>query len=428
MPPKRKTPTSEADSSTHLVCTEGGSSKFWNISIAGSSTTVNFGKIGTNGTTQVKAHASDEAAAKFASKEIASKIKKGYTPADSATANSPDSSIKKVSKKSKTATIPSAAVGKKTSTKKSDVAIQLWDALEKRNLEAAKVCLEAGANPDIIQVPRDLKGKLYNVFDVVCISSMTDEEFSGHHYGQGNDDGKMPEEQDAWVTALMKAAGRADLDAIRLLCSFNASLNFAQPSLTYADGYNYGGITALMCARKSVEATRLLCELGANVNAMMHGTPGYEQGSHPTHLNFSPLLLADSEEICRILVQYSADVNHASILNEGDNFDGDVFCYWLNVSDVDWATTLLEKHGADPNWPQGRKFHRWRNEPIFTKLMKECAAGNLDMVKLLLKHGADPNMPALTSEGDDDCLTPLKVAANPEITNLLLEKGAKKVN
>jgi predicted DNA-binding WGR domain protein len=55
------------------------SNKFWAIELDGSSFTVNYGRIGTNGQTQTKDFASPEAAKKEYDKLVAEKVKKGYT-------------------------------------------------------------------------------------------------------------------------------------------------------------------------------------------------------------------------------------------------------------------------------------------------------------------------------------------------------------
>lgn len=56
----------------------GGSNKFWEITIQGSKVTVRFGRIGTQGQTNVKPFADDAAAAKHAAKLIEEKTGKGY--------------------------------------------------------------------------------------------------------------------------------------------------------------------------------------------------------------------------------------------------------------------------------------------------------------------------------------------------------------
>jgi uncharacterized protein (TIGR02996 family) len=66
--------------------TEGTSNKFWNIDLQGKQFTVTFGKVGTNGQTQVKAFADDAAAKKEHDKLVAEKVKKGYVEATVASA------------------------------------------------------------------------------------------------------------------------------------------------------------------------------------------------------------------------------------------------------------------------------------------------------------------------------------------------------
>lgn len=58
--------------------TEGGSSKFWEITVDGKSHSVRYGKIGTPGQEKSKSFGSDAAAASDAEKLVAEKTKKGY--------------------------------------------------------------------------------------------------------------------------------------------------------------------------------------------------------------------------------------------------------------------------------------------------------------------------------------------------------------
>ena len=57
---------------------DGGSSKFWEISLEGSAFTVRFGRIGTNGQTQEKSFPTAEKARAEHDKLVAEKVKKGY--------------------------------------------------------------------------------------------------------------------------------------------------------------------------------------------------------------------------------------------------------------------------------------------------------------------------------------------------------------
>ena len=58
------------------------SSKFWEVSVAASTVTVRYGKIGTNGQTSVKELDSPEEAQEHARKQAAGKLKKGYSEDD----------------------------------------------------------------------------------------------------------------------------------------------------------------------------------------------------------------------------------------------------------------------------------------------------------------------------------------------------------
>lgn len=59
-------------------CVEDGASKFWEITLEGSSFTVRYGKIGSDGQTNTKSFASPAQAQKEYDKLVASKVKKGY--------------------------------------------------------------------------------------------------------------------------------------------------------------------------------------------------------------------------------------------------------------------------------------------------------------------------------------------------------------
>jgi len=56
----------------------GSSRKFWEVSVAGNSFTVRFGRIGTAGQSQTKSFADEDKATREAEKLIAEKVKKGY--------------------------------------------------------------------------------------------------------------------------------------------------------------------------------------------------------------------------------------------------------------------------------------------------------------------------------------------------------------
>lgn len=70
-----------SDWQVHLEFEEGTSSKFWRARIEGGTLYVNYGKIGTNGQTQVKDLGSPETAKKELDKLEREKRKKGYQDA-----------------------------------------------------------------------------------------------------------------------------------------------------------------------------------------------------------------------------------------------------------------------------------------------------------------------------------------------------------
>jgi predicted DNA-binding WGR domain protein len=70
-----------SDWTVHLEFEEGTSSKFWRARVEGKTLYVNYGKIGTNGQTQVKDFADHAGAVKEYEKLIRDKRKKGYVDA-----------------------------------------------------------------------------------------------------------------------------------------------------------------------------------------------------------------------------------------------------------------------------------------------------------------------------------------------------------
>jgi predicted DNA-binding WGR domain protein len=78
--PSPATPRPVATSSwhRHLEYTEGGSQKFWSITVNGPAFTVTFGRLGTAGQTQQKQFATEAEAIAAAAQLAHSKIKKGY--------------------------------------------------------------------------------------------------------------------------------------------------------------------------------------------------------------------------------------------------------------------------------------------------------------------------------------------------------------
>lgn len=77
-----------------LVFQEGSSNKFWKIELSGSSHTVHFGKVGTNGQSQTKDFDSEDEALKSYNKLVAEKLKKGYADDGVSPASAPTAAVK----------------------------------------------------------------------------------------------------------------------------------------------------------------------------------------------------------------------------------------------------------------------------------------------------------------------------------------------
>jgi predicted DNA-binding WGR domain protein len=87
---------------------EGGSSKFWEVSVDGSDMTVTYGRIGTSGQTKTKSFATNEAAQKEADKLVAEKTKKGYAEVGGDAASKASAPAAKASAPAAKASAPAA--------------------------------------------------------------------------------------------------------------------------------------------------------------------------------------------------------------------------------------------------------------------------------------------------------------------------------
>jgi predicted DNA-binding WGR domain protein len=92
---------------------EGTSSKFWEITLEGSSFKTKYGRIGTDGTVTQKDYDSPDKAKKEYDKLIAEKVKKGYQPVGGAAPAAKAASKPKAEKKpaAKPAAAPAASGG-----------------------------------------------------------------------------------------------------------------------------------------------------------------------------------------------------------------------------------------------------------------------------------------------------------------------------
>ena len=77
------------DATRHFELQDGTSSKFWEVTVAGSEVATRWGRIGSNGQTKTKSYESATAAAAAANKAAALKIRKGYLERPPAAAAQP---------------------------------------------------------------------------------------------------------------------------------------------------------------------------------------------------------------------------------------------------------------------------------------------------------------------------------------------------
>ncbi|MEO6771779.1 MAG: WGR domain-containing protein [Kofleriaceae bacterium] len=97
---------------------EGGSNKFWEITLSGKSFTTTYGKIGTTGQTTIKSFSSDADAKKEHDKIVAEKVKKGYALAGGkAATGTPATGVTVAPKPAPAAAKPAAAKPAATAAK-----------------------------------------------------------------------------------------------------------------------------------------------------------------------------------------------------------------------------------------------------------------------------------------------------------------------
>ncbi|MEZ4376562.1 MAG: DUF4132 domain-containing protein [Polyangiaceae bacterium] len=138
-----------ADStSRQLVFEDGSSHKFWDIVLDGSSHTVRFGRVGTDGQTQTKDFGSKDEARKAFDKLVAQKLKKGYEDAAGSTAQPAKASAKPATASAKSA----KAASSQTKTKQTAKAKEKPAASEVQSSqpEAAAVDLQVTRSFDLL--------------------------------------------------------------------------------------------------------------------------------------------------------------------------------------------------------------------------------------------------------------------------------------
>lgn len=66
----------------YFRCTAGKSNKFWDVCLHGNSVTVDYGRIGTKGTTHVKTFGQYDEAFAYFNRKTVEKLNKGYVEVD----------------------------------------------------------------------------------------------------------------------------------------------------------------------------------------------------------------------------------------------------------------------------------------------------------------------------------------------------------
>lgn len=199
----------------------------------------------------------------------------------------------------------------------------------------------------------------------------------------------------------MLAAQGTSLAVVAWLLSVGCDPRFVGPNTTYADGYGGGYCTAFHTSADAAIADCLL-KHGADPN-VIYCIDSYETYSKQ-EMSWSSGCGGTGSDYERTCVRHGGDVNrvlHWCGANEASKL---IEAYWpkaVRSGNVDWARELLDKFGADPNWPQGcdrDMRYAWNGgygELMYggTVLMTAIRTGSIAMVKLLVDRGADVQLP-----------------------------------
>ena len=256
----------------------------------------------------------------------------------------------------------------------------LMIAFRTRNVDAVKVLLDAGANPNIA----DANGNtcLLNAVSLGCSKEVLQETFD-----HGSDLKAMNKDKE---TPLLIANRGGSLDFINIL--LNAG---ADPNIVSTEGNAFLHIAVL--DGFSSEILQAAIDHGADVNA--------------TNRNSETALMVASEKVhieaFKILLNAGADPNIKDASGAA--------CIHKAVDMCCFSEVLREMidHGADVNAI---------NTEYQTALMLACQKANESAVHALLKSGGDPNIPDANGE------TCLRIAiqnqSSGELVQALIEYGA----
>ncbi len=317
-----------------------------------------------------------------------------------------------------------------------DGATALHWAVHRDDLEVTQLLLEAGANANAINdfgvMPMSLAATNRNASIVRTLLDA----------GANADAALLTGE-----TVLMRAAHSGDLEVVESLLEHGADINASEPvrlqtALMWALGEGHTNVarkliehgadiqaktslnfTPLMFAARAgnVEATQLLLDAGAEVNAIaikmrdqtyLRGKPGEHVNDKNGMGALHVATVRGHADVVRLLLENGADPNY-----EGPGYTP---LHWACGT---WETELNGKNGMTA--PRG---HEW-------DMLRGVQEGKVEMVRALLEHGADPNtrmkdtpsrfgFTVTRSPGKSTPLTLAAFAGAPEVMKALVEHGA----
>jgi hypothetical protein len=289
----------------------------------------------------------------------------------------------------------------------------LWNAVKSSDVAAAKQAFSMGACADLFlesddkddpQSDDDNGGFRRNSKAPLMMFSeyLSRRQFCGDFM---NSYGSLPHQIRDGMSTLMLATQKNDLCMMNWLLDVGCNVNGAQPkSYVQADGYEFGGMTALAFAT-SIESMNLLLSRGADASAS-YTPPQYESQMQERSILVGLLRIMNSnpqlrDAMAMALIRHGADVNDVGYPCYDDGqwaglrelFNSPPASFWPSVvmrCDVDCAKQLLQIYNADPNWPCSFKIQDLYG---LGASVLQMAVLNQDkrMIELLLDHGADVN-------------------------------------
>ena len=284
---------------------------------------------------------------------------------------------------------------------------EMWNAVKAGDLAAAQAVYAKGAHPDLFFEGDEEAVVVLMPFDEYLKKGVFKHEFiAGCNVYNVDTDVCEPSQLTAGMSCLMLSTQQGNHQMMNWLLDVGCDIISAQPDdYVYADGWTFGGMTALAFA-SSLDAVMLLLARGADTNKQYTPPQCEEQFDERSILSATTVLLAVSPEldaIQRAFVRHGGNVNVADYpcFDCSDSYTGSYYkrdntptSYWPKVvasGDIEWAFELLTCYAADPNWPRSIDGENGIGLGA-TVLMIAILKQNVEMVKLLIKHGADVNL------------------------------------